>query len=763
MRLPLRLSLRCFGLVIAAWALAGGVALRAATYYVATDGNDANPGTLASPFATIQRGQTAAVAGDTVYIRGGTYVMTEAQIATRVSIWAYVTHLTKSGSYGARINYWAYPGERPVFDYSNIKPADLRVIAFFVSGSWLHIRGLEIIGVQVTILTHTQSECFENQGSNNIYEQLSMHDGMAIGVYFTRGSNNLILNCDAYRNWDSVSEGGRGGNVDGFGGHPRAGATGNVFRGCRAWFNSDDGFDSINAFESVTVEYCQAFFNGYTPDFVSRGDGNGFKTGGYGAAGGAFPTPVPRHVTNFSLAVRNKVNGFYGNHHIGGSDWVGNTAYQNATNYNMLSVLADNDTDVPGYGHYMRNNLGYEPRSNSLTNIDQAQCDVASNFFTLPVTVTTADFVATTTNTAQLEAFVSQARQADGALPEISLLKLAAGSDLVDAGADAGFPFSGAAPDLGAFEAGAEAGRRALTWQGGTSGNAWDLNSTANWRHGSTAAKFGPTDLVLLDNAGAANASISLVGTLWPGALLVKGGQNYSLAGTGALAGAMTLTMSGTGTLSVAGAHVYTGATRVLAGTLRVTGSLTGTASVEVAAGATLELTGTITSATVTIRAGGRLTGGGTIRGALINEGEITGDGPANVFSVDGPVTNRWLMRFTRGAGFSTSGVVENLGTLDVITAGAVPPAGRISGTGVVLTASGIATPRLERMDGGLMRISLPSVLGHGYQFQRSLALETAQWMNLGEVVSGTGGELVRMDMPPEDFSRVFYRGLIWP
>ena len=41
---------------------------------------------------------------------------------------------------------------------------------------------------------------------------------MAIGFYLLGGSNNHILNCDAYNNYDSVSEGGKGGNVDGFGG-----------------------------------------------------------------------------------------------------------------------------------------------------------------------------------------------------------------------------------------------------------------------------------------------------------------------------------------------------------------------------------------------------------------------------------------------------------------------------------------------------------------------------------------------------------------
>jgi parallel beta-helix repeat protein len=46
----------------------------ATTYYVAPGGNDNNPGTQLSPFATIQKGANVAVAGDTVNIKPGTYV-----------------------------------------------------------------------------------------------------------------------------------------------------------------------------------------------------------------------------------------------------------------------------------------------------------------------------------------------------------------------------------------------------------------------------------------------------------------------------------------------------------------------------------------------------------------------------------------------------------------------------------------------------------------------------------------------------------------
>ena len=50
------------------------VRLNAATYYVATSGNDANSGaSTSSPFRTIQKGAAVARAGDTVMIRGGTY------------------------------------------------------------------------------------------------------------------------------------------------------------------------------------------------------------------------------------------------------------------------------------------------------------------------------------------------------------------------------------------------------------------------------------------------------------------------------------------------------------------------------------------------------------------------------------------------------------------------------------------------------------------------------------------------------------------
>lgn len=426
--------------------------LHAATFYVAPDGNDRNPGTLAAPFATIQRAQAAVAPGDTVLVRGGTYTMTEADITRQVGPYACVTFLEKSGEPGRRINYWAHPGEQPVFDFSYVKPAGRRVAAFRVHGSWLHLKGLEVVGVQVTITTHTQSICFDNQGSHNIYELLSMHDGMAIGLWIGAGSHNLVLNCDAYRNHDSVSQDGRGTNVDGFGFHGRKGSVNNVFRGCRAWFNSDDGFDFINADEPARIENCWAFYNGFSPDFRPLGDGNGFKAAGEaGRTVDQLPDPIPRHVVIGSIAVRNRVNGFYANHHPGGIEWLNNTAYRNRTNFNLRGRdPKDNRTVIPGRGHRLKNNLGLAGET-EVAELDFAASDVSGNYFTLPVTITADDFLSLD------EADLMKPRQPNGDLPDVPFLRLAPDSDAIDAGVDVGLPFSGAAPDLGAFEASQEA------------------------------------------------------------------------------------------------------------------------------------------------------------------------------------------------------------------------------------------------------------------------------------------------------------------
>src|SRR5450432_3105069 len=69
----------------------------AAEYYVSPTGSDTNAGSMAAPFATIQKAGTVAAAGDTVWLRAGTYFNTQ-QIT-----------ISKSGvSDTSRIKFWAY-------------------------------------------------------------------------------------------------------------------------------------------------------------------------------------------------------------------------------------------------------------------------------------------------------------------------------------------------------------------------------------------------------------------------------------------------------------------------------------------------------------------------------------------------------------------------------------------------------------------------------------------------------------------------------
>src|SRR6185295_1537261 len=129
-------------------------------------------------------------------------------------------------------------------------------------------------------------------GSHNTFELLHLHDNMGPGLFIQRGGNNLILNCDSNDNYDPLTSNGAGQSADGFGCHTTDVAptgSNNVFRGCRAWLNSDDGWDFINASSTCTVEQSWTWQNGYhqksdgTLESPASGNGNGFKGGGYGS------------------------------------------------------------------------------------------------------------------------------------------------------------------------------------------------------------------------------------------------------------------------------------------------------------------------------------------------------------------------------------------------------------------------------------------------------------------------------------------------
>jgi len=80
----------------------------AATYYVAKNGNNSNPGTQAQPWLTIQKAADTLVAGDTVYIKAGTY--------------KEVVTPQDSGAPNQYITYAAYGNDLVVLDGENVRP-----------------------------------------------------------------------------------------------------------------------------------------------------------------------------------------------------------------------------------------------------------------------------------------------------------------------------------------------------------------------------------------------------------------------------------------------------------------------------------------------------------------------------------------------------------------------------------------------------------------------------------------------------------------
>jgi hypothetical protein len=87
-----------------------------------------------------------------------------------------------------------------------------------------------------------------------------------------------------------------------------------VFRGCRAYNNSDDGWDFFASNDVVTIDGSWAFANGVTST-GQRGpeaDGNGFKLGGAPDSGDPNMGGAVHRVTN-SFAFDNSSCGFVRN------------------------------------------------------------------------------------------------------------------------------------------------------------------------------------------------------------------------------------------------------------------------------------------------------------------------------------------------------------------------------------------------------------------------------------------------------------------
>jgi Protein of unknown function (DUF1565) len=103
-----------------------------ATYYVATTGNDANPGTQASPWRHIQHAADAAPAGAQVLVMAGVY--------------NELVAITRSGTPAAGfITLAAAPGAIPTIDGTGLAiPNGQNGLITISSASWVRVKGFEV-------------------------------------------------------------------------------------------------------------------------------------------------------------------------------------------------------------------------------------------------------------------------------------------------------------------------------------------------------------------------------------------------------------------------------------------------------------------------------------------------------------------------------------------------------------------------------------------------------------------------------------------
>jgi MYXO-CTERM domain-containing protein len=296
-----------------------------------------------------------------------------------------------------------------------------------------------------------------------------------------------------------------------------------------------------------------------------------------------------------NVAWKCKASGFYANHSSGGNTWYNNTSLQNGTQYNMLaSPPTDSSQTIILTGtlvHIMRNNIGFPNKNANMTGVD-----TQFNTWDLNITPAAKDFLSITDptigGTGQAIETTSPAlgpRQADGSLPNVDFMKLAAGSAMIDKGTDVGLPFVGAAPDLGAYEygavgAGGSTGAGGAVGTGGTSGNGGAPGAGGTTGAGGKTGAGGLPAVGGLPAAGGASAAggaVPIGGTPGSGGTTVAAsGGRSGTGGTSVVVGTGGSVAEGGAVAAVGGATARTGGTVAMGGAIGTGGSVsTGGAS----------------------------------------------------------------------------------------------------------------------------------------------------------------------------------------
>jgi hypothetical protein len=410
----------------------------------APDGKDGAAGTLDQP-TTLSDAIKRIGENHTIFLRGGTYTF-DAQVTIERD---------NSGSDGKLKGIAPYEDEKPVLDFGS-EPY----------GSDSNPRGLQINGHYWHVLGLTVQNAADNgiyvAGNHNVIEGCITHGnkdtGLQLGRYASSAasqadwpSDNLILNCESYDNYDAPP--GSGENADGFAAKLTVGP-GNVFRGCISHNNIDDGWDlytktDTGAIGAVTIDQCVAHHNGKLTDGTTNdnGDRNGFKLGGEKIA-------VP-HVVTRSVAYANGKNGFTWNSNPGAIRLSNTLAFDNAEgNYKF----GDNSTSTSAV---FSNNVSFwtggSAQSDKTVGTDAGNSNCWWNTGGAPASTNGKGLQVSAADFAHPLASPTVKRNADGSI-DFSPFALAAGSDLLNAGVvPAGdLPFDKSyyvgTPDLGAVE-----------------------------------------------------------------------------------------------------------------------------------------------------------------------------------------------------------------------------------------------------------------------------------------------------------------------
>jgi autotransporter-associated beta strand protein len=209
-----------------------------------------------------------------------------------------------------------------------------------------------------------------------------------------------------------------------------------------------------------------------------------------------------------------------------------------------------------------------------------------------------------------------------------------------------------------------------LKWVGDGTANSWQIGGPTHWLNGLTPSAFLIPDEVTFDDSGDNSVPIQLAENVAPSGVLVNATKNYTFTGPGVITGGTSLTKDGTGALTLAGNHNYTGGTTVLGGTLQlglggatgaVTGNIVNSGTVAFNRSADLAYTGVISgsgellkegSGRVTMSAVQTFTGDTVVNGGTL---ALTGGSPGSGLHR----LNSDTLIINSGATFSFNGIAQ--------------------------------------------------------------------------------------------------------